>query len=114
MPEIRSSRDPDDPRPWFDFRLRSDLRAVVEDVKGLAAADWSDADETDEQALVEDSPHSLVISREKPEERHVLAVTTDGAIEFVPESEQRPVYYAHLAWYDPLLDEITQLQFIDS
>lgn len=35
------------------------------------------------------------------DEIHVVAVTIDGEVDFVPHSEQRLEYYAHLAWYDP-------------
>jgi len=113
MPEIKSSSDAADARPWFNHDLRSDLRAEVEDANGLAAAEWTEATDNDEQTLVEESVHDLVISSEKPEEVHVLLVTTDAQLRFVPRSEQPAVCYAHLAWYDPASDEITQLNFTE-
>lgn len=109
--KIESNSDPNDPRPWFDHDLRSDLRADIRDANGAAAADWTTATETDEQTLVEDSSHSLTISSEKPEEVHILLVTTDGQLQFIPESEQPAVCYAHLAWFNPDTGEITQLNF---
>lgn len=113
MTLINSVKDPDDPHPWFDFELRSDLRAEIREATGLSAAAWTDAATSDEQVLVDDSAHSLAISAEKPMEEHVLAVTTEGEIDFVPRSEQRAVYYAHLAWYDPETDELDVLEFAD-
>lgn len=112
--EIESNSNPDDPRPWFDGDLRSDLRAEINDINGLSAAEWTTASDETETSLVEESAHSLTISEEKPMETHVLAITTDGDVELVPESDQRASYYAHLAWYDPETDEIEALTFRDS
>lgn len=115
MPQIASSSDPDDPRPWFRFDMDSvTMQVDVAEANGLAAAPWTNASKSDEKALRENSKHAVGLSSEKPDERHVLAVTTGGTVEFVPQSEQQPVYYAHLAWYDPKTDTLEKLEFTEA
>lgn len=107
-PEITSSSDPDDPRPWFDYRVSTDLWVDVLEANGVAAAGWTNASEQAEQALKDDSRHSLALNPNKSEEEHVLAVDIDGQLVFVAASEQAPIYYAHLARYDPVAGEWTE------
>lgn len=113
MPEIISNSDSTDPRPWFDFRVSSDLWVDIFEANGLAAATWTNASEQAEQALTENSRHSLGLTSGKETETHVLAVATDGGLEFVPRSEEAGVYYAHLGWYDPETGTWEKLEFVE-
>ena len=44
-------------------------------------------------------------------ETHVLAVTLDRQVEWVPISKQKPVYWAHLGFWDPATDTLRLLEF---
>jgi hypothetical protein len=114
MPKISSSSDPSDPQPWFDFDFDSaDLEVDIREANGLAAAGWTNASEQAEQDLVGNSIHAKSLNSEKDTEVHVLLIDLDGNLQFVPESEQPAVCYAHLAWYDPEADTLDQLTFTD-
>lgn len=102
MPKIRSSSDPNDPRPWFKFDINPPLNRVV----------FSEANGRPGLGRVV-TTHAIKIDPALPNEVHVLAVTEDGIVDFVPLSKQRPVYYAHLAWYDPSTGTLTTLDFED-
>lgn len=113
MPKIVSNSDPTNPRPWFEFTLGTDLRTEITVANGLASAKWTNASSQEENALVNNSSHSHILNSNKNGEIHVLAVTLGGKLEFVPFSEQRDEYYAHLAEYDPNTGKITQLEFVE-
>lgn len=97
---IRSNPDPTDPHPWFKFNV---------DVAGKKVT-FTEANGRPALGNIVKS-HVIDLNPGKATERHVLAVTEDGIVEFVPESEQRPVYYAHLAWYDPTTQTLEVLDF---
>lgn len=139
---IKSSANPEDPRPWFEMLL-ADGSPEVEllAANGLLAFREHMADigkrpfpaEERERVMKNETaaarrkyPTRLATGPRpqgspKPEESrpnlrdevHVLAMTMDGEVEFVPSSQQRHEYYAHLAWYDPLTSEWTALEFGD-
>jgi len=46
-------------------------------------------------------------------EKHVLAITLDAELEFVPASKRRPVPYAELAVVDPMSGDADVLAFVD-
>lgn len=106
---ITSSSDPENAFPWFEFTLDIPGGSVTfTKANGLSIATGKAPPQAESGLL---KAHSIALSSTKPNEVHVLAVTMDGAVEFVPESEQKPIYYAHLAWYDPTTDELTVLEF---
>lgn len=116
MAEIYSNPDPANPRPWFEYDVTDGpdgLSVAFEKANGLAAAGWTNASEAAEDALMNNSRHGLAVSPEKPDEVHVLAVTVDGDVVFVPRSEQAPVYYAHLGRYDPVDGYWDLLTFVE-
>lgn len=113
MPRIESSSDPSNGLPWFKFDVDTvDMSVGFSKANGLAnfpdAAAGADLDH-----LPPNSRHSLKLSTDKPDEVHVLAVALDGTLEFVPVSEQREVYYAHLAWYDPSTGNADAMEFVE-
>lgn len=125
---IVSRRDPDDPRPWADLELTDgSLDVQVRELNGLPAFRARNGLGADEPPGWKRRPdataHTFARSSDDQaaadtgvapaDEIHVLAVTLDGELEFVPTSQQQPVYYAHLAWWDPATGEWTALEFID-
>lgn len=115
---IRSCSNPDDPRPWADIDLADGSTAVtVKELNGLPAFRQRNGLGADVPPGWKRRPnstaHSFAVDGGAPDEIHVLAVTLDGAIVFVPESQQESVYYAHLAWYDPATGEWTRLVFTE-
>lgn len=100
--QIRSSSNPDDPRPWFEYAV---------DIAGKKVTFTKANGRPAMASIVKD--HAIAFKPGKLNERHVLAVTEDGVVEFVPVSEQRPVYYAHLAWYDPTTQTLEILEFTE-
>lgn len=109
MPEIRSSSAERNAKPWFRFTIMDGLKVRFDAANGLGAFDGSDVSDLAHLLGARD----LALSSEKPGETHVLAVTLDGQVDFTPESEQQPEYYAHLAWYDPETDSWTRLNFVE-
>lgn len=107
MVEIRSSSSPDSPKPWFEFTVMNGLKVRFNAANGLGK--FAEGDASDLAHLL--GVRKLALSSEKPEERHVLAVDLEGDVDFVPVSEQRATYYAHLAWYEPQSDEWEVLEF---
>lgn len=140
-PRIASRRDPDRPEPWAEVEVvDGSLSINVEEINGVAP--FRDAEERrlrgralpgatraalDRARNRSRGPRGLTLTTgdrdetapdlaDRPrleDEVHVLAVTLDGDLEFVPESKQRPAYYAHLGWYDPTSGEWTALEFVD-
>ena len=99
MPKIRSNPSPDSPMPWFDFTFDGETFDLKQ-CNGLAASkQCKSVDKAKESRL--NKKHKVKKKSDKKDEVHVLAITLDGEVEFVPASEQRPVYYAHLAWVYP-------------
>jgi hypothetical protein len=139
--QIRSNPDESNPRPWADFELGDgSLSVTVGALNGLHAfreamaargeRPYPEAERTKVGASRRPTPtkHTLSLSTEQrpadeqpsdparpslADEVHVLAVTLEGDLEFVPTSRQRHVYYAHLAWYDPLTKVWDKLQFVE-
>ncbi len=137
---ILSRRDPDDPHPWAEIDVEDGNLAInVRALNGAApsrAGQEARAGRTRPEAArrgIEQAeerargPRGLALTQgtrpddapdldERPtlaDEIHVLAETLDGDLEFVPESQQRETYYAHLGWYDPATGEWTLLEFVD-
>lgn len=85
-------------RPWYEVECSTaDLRA------GLLAN--KDGVGIGMKALALDQQRSL--------EEHILAITLNGQVEFVAASQQRPVYRAHLAFFNPVTQTWRRLVFID-
>ncbi|MDQ7794160.1 MAG: hypothetical protein RDU89_07070 [bacterium] len=109
---IRSDPSEDSPRPWFEFEFNEKSLAVtVSRIRGLSRA-LGRSDRALEDSL-EGKTVALQLNPDRATEIHVLAVTLDGELEFVAESQQRPIYYAHLAWYDPVKREAKVLKFVE-
>lgn len=114
MMEVSGNPDPDSPEPWFSFDIDTVTMTVgFTEANGLASAEWTEAGSVTEQAIKDNSRHQLSLSSEKPGEVHILAVATDGAVEFAPRTETRGVYYAHLAWYYPGTGEVERINFVE-
>lgn len=129
MPVILSTSDPDDPRPWFRFTFDgATLTVDMTEANGLAAYSKANGRAVSKQKeAAARRKHAFTLAPERradlpprdpalpprDQEVHVLAMTEDGDLEFVPQSEQRPVYYAHLAWYDPATGDVAVLEFVD-
>lgn len=113
---IRSFSDPARPEPWAELVVADgSLDVTVRALNGLEAYKRARGEDVPPgwKRRPEATAHTLARSPSKPDETHVLAVTLDGDLEFVPQSEQRPVYYAHLAWWDPATGEWTVLEFVE-
>lgn len=140
--KIISSSNPDDPRPWADFEVSDgSLQVTFRTLNGITAyqeaaakrrgttlgvaqrdafkrTEFSNAAGRMQTLSLATGPRlpGEKVFEGRPnlsDEEHMLAVTEDGEIEFVPFSRQRQVYYAHLASYDPLTGEWTLLSFVD-
>jgi hypothetical protein len=109
MPHIFSNPDPASPQPWFDFDFDGE-NFIVRECNGLAASKETKANKATEAALKKS--HKVKKKVGKESETHVLAITLEGVVEFIPQSEQRPVYYAHLAWVHPD-GTIESLEFVE-
>lgn len=132
---IRSARSENDPRPWANLGLTDgSLTIEVRELSGLLRAreiaaeqagkalDKATRDKLEKGRRPNATTHMFALDTDTTaptggvapaSEVHVLAVTLDGDLEFVPLSKQRPAYYAHLAWFDPSTGEWDRLQFID-
>jgi hypothetical protein len=109
MPKIKSNSSPDSPRPWFEFTFNAaTLEVTFTKANGISKA-ISKVTKAKESALK--GKRKVKIKAGKESEVHVLAITLEGDVEFVPVSEQRPEYYAHLAWYDPTTGSLDALEF---
>jgi len=107
---IRSVDDPNNPKPWFEMDLdEASMSLRIRKANGLSRA-LAGVSPRAEQALVK--THPLQLNPQARDEIHALAVTLDGSLEFVPMSKQRPVYYAHLGFYDPRTDTWELLEFV--
>ena len=95
--------------PWFDLEIDGTGRLRINDANGLSAT--RPETRAKEIALKKRFP-AFVVAPDVMNEQHVLAITLNGDLEFVPFSKQRPEYYAHLGWYDPSTDTWELLQFI--
>ena len=105
---FHSEKSRSSPRPWVKWALNEPIkRFTITDVTGLSARGLV----SPEKEAVLKRVYTLELSPIKPTEIHVVAITLDGNLEFVPESEQRPEYYAHLGWYNPVMDTWTILDF---
>lgn len=111
MTVIKSDPDPDTGRPWFDFDFdTSALEATFREANGLSNHPDAAANASVDH-LPPNSKHAMSLNANKDTEVHVLAVALDGTLDFVPLSEQRAEYYAHLAWYDPTDGTLDKLEF---
>lgn len=115
---LKSSSNPDDPRPWADLALTDgSLDVTVNALNGLVAFRQRNGLGAEAppgwQKRPDPTSHSFSLTAGKEAETHVLAVTLDGTLVFVAESDQQSVYYAHLAWWEPASGEWTALDFID-
>lgn len=137
---IASSSDENDPRPWADIKVTDgDLTVVVNALNGVLP--FREKQEQAQGRVLSDTVRNSLKGKRRPiptthklglstakrdpneefdstrpelaDEIHVLAVTIDGDVEFVPFSRQNRFYYAHLGWYDPKTREWDVLQFID-
>ena len=107
---IRSHSAVTSTRPWVDFDVNETSKMLtIHDFNGLSASGkvsrQKEVGMRKSQMLL---LHPLALT-----EWHVLAITLDGTIEFVPFSQQRPEYYAHLGVYKPESNTWELLQFID-
>lgn len=123
---VKSKSDESTANPWVQFDVADgSLQVTVRALNGvvpfreaqaraegreLAARERSEIASRGQRAV---RTHTFTVDTSVPAELHVLAVTVDGDLEFVPASKQRPVYYAHLAWYDPTTSEWSRLSFVD-
>ena len=125
-PPIRSRRDEARPEPWADLLLADgSLDVQVRELNGLLVArehaaeragqalDKATRNKLEQGRRPNATSHTFELDADADDEVHVLAQTLDGDLEFVPESKQRPEYYAHLAWFDPSTGEWTALEFVD-
>lgn len=89
--------------PWFEV----DIDELLMECSFREAIGVS----VDKREKLKKDKKPLKLKLTKSTEVHVLAVTLDGGYEFVPASEQRPAYYAHVAWYNPVTQEWKVLDF---
>ena len=113
---IRSCADGDCPRPFVeytDFKVKpGGIELAIARCSGPAAsAECKTVDAAKERAL--EKVWSFTYDLTAPTELHVLALRLDGQLEFVPQSKQQPVYYAHLAFVDPVSGDADVLAFVD-
>lgn len=113
---IKSCADGHCARPFVeysDFQVKpGGIEFQITHCSGPAAsAECKTVDAVKEQALVKlwTFTYDLTALTEK----HVLALRLDGVLEFVPQSKQQPVYYAHLAFVDPVSGDADVLAFVD-
>ena len=113
--QIKSSSDPDDPRPWAEMAASllgdGQVQITLSKINGLAASSEVSADTAKEQALCQ--TYTFQLTSGKEDQLHFLIVTFDGDLKWVPQDELPSVCYAHLAWYDPSTDTLTALQFTE-
>lgn len=113
---IKSCADRDCPRPWVeyaDFKVKpGGIECKIVRCSGPAASpECKTVDAAKERAL--EKVWSFTYDLTALTEPHVLALTLDGQLEFVPQSKQKPVYYAHLAFVDPVSGDADVLLFVD-
>lgn len=113
---IRSCIAADCPRPWFEFTgivvTPLGITFTVARCTGPAAStECKTVTPAKERAL--EKAHTLAFDPTALTEPHVLALTLEGVMEFVPVSKQRQVYYAHLAFVDPVSGDAEVLIFED-
>ena len=130
--QVRSHQDENDPHPWAELDIADgslDIRVkalngleAFRERNGLGAGSppgWQRRPEATSHSLERSteagaSPIQDPLRPQIRDEVHVLALTLDGALEFVPSSQQKPVYYAHLGWWDPLSSEWTVVDFVEA
>lgn len=115
---ITSSDNPNNPFPWADLEINDNSLSVgVKAFNGLEAYQRIKMRQQGQSLTptmaqkFKKNPETLNLRLKNPSERHVLAVTEEGEYEFVPFSQQRLIYYAHLAWYTPTTGEWEVLKF---
>lgn len=113
---IKSCADGDCPRPFFeyaDFKVKpGGIECKITRCSGPAAsAECKTVGAVKERAL--EKVWSFTYDLTALTEPHVLALRLDGVLEFVPQSKQKPVYYAHLAFVDPVSGDADVLAFVD-
>lgn len=113
---ITSCADGVCPRPFVeysDFKVKpGGIELAITRCTGPAASpECSTVDKTKERAL--ETMWSFTYDPTALTELHVLALRLDGQLEFVPQSKQQPVYYAHLAFVDPVSGDADVLAFVD-
>lgn len=111
---IRSCSDADCPKPWVEFSAFAvnalGVTFTIFTVNGPAASpECKTVDEAKERTI--EGSRTLPFDVTAIDERHTLALTLDGDVEFVPLSKQRPIYYAHLAFVDPVTGDADVLAF---
>lgn len=113
---MRSCPDAACPKPWvtfsrFEVAAGVGVEFTVTEVNGPAASpECAKVDAAKERTL--EGKRSLSFDLTAPTEKHALAISLDGEIELVPLSKQRPVYYAHLAFVDPVTGDAEVLAFV--
>ncbi|MEX0748786.1 MAG: hypothetical protein WD467_03260 [Candidatus Saccharimonadales bacterium] len=123
---IVSRRDPNHPTPWCDFEVTDgSLTVIIQELSGLRPcrqlmAEQSNSllpattcDQLEGKCSAMATTHNLTLDPSAATVKHVLAVTLDGDLEFIPEHLQQPIYFAHLASYEPSTGEWTKLRFVD-
>lgn len=138
---IKSDLSESSPRPWMEFDVVdgstsvtiNKINGVVPYLRYRAFQENKDFSTTAAQAvdarvrsMIKRHNFSLATGTKTPEELtpgespnlaeevHVLAVTLEGEVEFVPFSRQKAEYYAHLGLYNPATGEWEVLQFVEN
>ena len=94
---IMSARDPAKGGPWYKLApTATPMKWKLKEAK---------------EAQLKGRAINLAVSTAKPTEMHVLAVTLDRQIKFLPASELPPVCWAFLAFYTPGTDTLRVLDF---
>lgn len=115
MAHIPILSDPSPASAWPWARVTLDLTAFTATIAGVsgpaASAECATVDAAKERAI--EGTYALGLDPLSPYEVHVLAITFTGAVIFVPESKLPPVFYAHLAWVNPVTGKMDVLAFYD-
>lgn len=110
---IKSVKSADDPHPWYDVQVNSDIPEIAEDRDGGTDFDMGGGTQPQVPSFVDlPEPAQKAMSSDV-----VYAVTESG--EFIAYeqgtglSEHGISLRAHLAWYDSDANEFTVLDFIE-
>ena len=112
---IKSCSDASCSRPFVEFSAFKvtavGIEFTVARCTGPAASAEVDCTDSKERAL--EKSYVLSFDPTALTEPHVLALTLRGEITFVAQSKQKPVYYAHLAFVNPVTGDADVLSFVD-